>query len=456
MSLFSVNIANFQSHEKTRLLLHPRINALVGDSDCGKSAVMRAILWCITNDPQGTAHLSNWIKDKKGNIKGECRVMLDSTGGAVVRERSNTYNGYHLDTEDDGNPVECSRDFEALRTDVPKEIVETLNIGAVNIQQQMDPPFLISATPGEAARYVNSLVDLQVIDEALATVNGMQRDTVSELKYAIGARDKCAEKLSALEWVPQLQELATDAARMEGDLRALEAKKQRLRDELAQWDTANRRNGSLAVALDRIDGTIESLDALSRRLDRAITASNRLSQSFREYHAEKRNAAGLDKLRRAGSLLEEVFRAGSELDHLEDMLKRYATDRADYVAANRVAAIDVGTLDEILAKLSRTRDEIDRGNRIIEGNRLREYMDLAKFARLDFGPIDGKLARLSRVSSALSGCRGTLEDLTSSLSSYGNAEVEVLKNTKSLGSALIDLEGKVCPCCGRPMHACEM
>lgn len=456
MSIFSVNIANFQSHEKTRLLLHPRINALVGDSDCGKSAVMRAILWCITNDPQGTAHLSNWIKDDKGTVKGRCLVRLDSEGGVVTRERSQAYNGYHLDTEDDGSPVECSRDFEALRTDVPKEIAETLNIGAVNIQQQMDPPFLISATPGEAARYVNSLVDLQVIDEALATVNGMHRDTVSELKYAIGARDKCADKLSALEWVQRLQELATDAAKMEGDLRVLESKEQRLRDELEQWETANRRNGSLAAALDRIDGTLESLDDLSRRLDRAIMTSNRLGQSFREYHAEKRNAAGLDKLRRAGSLLEEVSRTGSELDRLENMLKRYATDRADYVAARRVAAIDVDTLDAILAKLSRTRDEIDRGNRIIEGNRLREYMDLAKFAHLDFEPIDGKLVRLSRVASALSGCRGTLEALTSGLSGYEKAR-EALDNTSSaLGSALVSLEGKVCPCCGRPMHTCEM
>ena len=243
---------------------------------------------------------------------------------------------------------------------------------------------------------------------------------------------------------------------MEGDLRVLEAKKKRLREELEQWETENRRNGSLAAALDRIDGTLESLDDLSRRLDRAITTSNRLSQSFREYHTEKRNAAGLDKLRCAGSLLEEVSRTGSELDRLENMLKRYATDRTDYVAARRVAAIEVDRLDAILAKLSHTRDEIDRGNRIIEGNRLREYTDLAKFAHLDFEPIDGKLVRLSRVASALSGCRGTMEALTSGLSGYETA-LEVLENASSaLGSALVSLEGKVCPCCGRPMHACEM
>ena len=45
----SVEFQNFQSHKKTILEFVPGVNIIVGLSDAGKSAVMRAIKWCLKN-----------------------------------------------------------------------------------------------------------------------------------------------------------------------------------------------------------------------------------------------------------------------------------------------------------------------------------------------------------------------------------------------------------------------
>ena len=64
----SIQIKNIQSHKDTSLEFSPGINAIVGSSNNGKSAVLRALYWARYNRPLGTdTLLSHWAVDKKGN-----------------------------------------------------------------------------------------------------------------------------------------------------------------------------------------------------------------------------------------------------------------------------------------------------------------------------------------------------------------------------------------------------
>ena len=49
-----VIIEDFQSHRYTELELAPGFNVIVGPSDQGKTAILRAIRWVIYNDRRGT------------------------------------------------------------------------------------------------------------------------------------------------------------------------------------------------------------------------------------------------------------------------------------------------------------------------------------------------------------------------------------------------------------------
>lgn len=451
MSLFSITIENFQSHEKTRLKLHQGINALVGDSDCGKSAVMRALLWCITNAPQGVAHVSNWAKNKKGDIKERCEVCVSASGGVVTRTRSKDENGYTLD---DGS--QDARKFSALRTDVPAEVADALNIGPVNIQRQLDPPFLISATPGEAARYINSLVDLQVIDEALSIVNGMNRDTANELKFSQAAQEKRQAELDALDWVETLQTLARQAEDLEHKRDELHAKATDMIVDLKAWESASRRAAMLEADLMEIANRLDQVDRISDRLDRAIATHNRVSQSYSEYVAEKKRSAGLEAVERAGGLLDRAAQLEAQVAHKTDQRDALVGALEDYDAAARYLLIDADRLEDLLVVLNRTGAAIVEGRRVLEDNGLKEYDRAAPVAALDLGAVEGKLSRLNRIRSTLQGCREDLEQKRADLVNYGTAAVILENARQGLDAALASLDGQICPCCGRPMHACEM
>lgn len=153
-------IQNFQSHKDTQLDFHKGVNCIIGPSDSGKSAVMRALLWPITNRPTGESFRSTW--------GGKTTVGITLDDGEVIRSRDKNSNRYFF-ADVVGQDTEDGEELTAFGQDVPVEVSKLLNLGEVNIQRQLDSPFLLSETAGEVARQLNAIANLDIIDTA--TVN---------------------------------------------------------------------------------------------------------------------------------------------------------------------------------------------------------------------------------------------------------------------------------------------
>jgi exonuclease SbcC len=52
-----LSLRNFQSHRETDLEFSPGLNIIVGPSDQGKSAIIRALRWLFYNEPRGTGFI---------------------------------------------------------------------------------------------------------------------------------------------------------------------------------------------------------------------------------------------------------------------------------------------------------------------------------------------------------------------------------------------------------------
>ena len=46
-----ITLENFQSHKHTEMEFGPELNVIVGPSDSGKSAIIRALKWVMYNEP---------------------------------------------------------------------------------------------------------------------------------------------------------------------------------------------------------------------------------------------------------------------------------------------------------------------------------------------------------------------------------------------------------------------
>lgn len=146
-----LNIKNFQVHESLKIDFDPKITTIVGPSDIGKSAIIRAIKWIIFNKPSGDA----FIKEGKKNTT----VELDIDNHIIKRIKG------------DQNLYSCNDiNFTAFGNNVPSEISNLLNLSDINFQNQYDNPFWFNETAGEVSRQLNQIVNLEIIDDSLSQV----------------------------------------------------------------------------------------------------------------------------------------------------------------------------------------------------------------------------------------------------------------------------------------------
>lgn len=193
-----INIKNIQSHKDTTLEFSPGINAIVGSSNNGKSAILRALYWLRYNRPLGTdTLLSHWAFDKKGNQIGEMSVTVENDNGTVKRARTKTENRY----------VVNDHELNVVKTDVPEEVERLLKLSDTNIQKQQDAPFLLSLSGGQVAQYFNKTVRLDVIDKVLSNAESKRRKASQELKQTEELLDGFEQKREKYSWLNAVEKL---------------------------------------------------------------------------------------------------------------------------------------------------------------------------------------------------------------------------------------------------------
>ena len=159
----SLELHNFQSHKASHLELDPGMNVVIGPSDSGKTAIIRALRWLVWNRPSGDDIQSNW--------GGDTTVEINIEGDQLIfKGKSAKNNEYHLTANG-----KVQR-FKAFGTSVPEEIQQALNLNEINLQQQLDSPFLLSNTPGEVAKHFNKVAHLDQIDSGLKNVQSWLRE----------------------------------------------------------------------------------------------------------------------------------------------------------------------------------------------------------------------------------------------------------------------------------------
>jgi DNA repair protein SbcC/Rad50 len=165
----SLEIRNFQSHVKTELEFSNGVNVIVGSSDSGKTAIIRALRWACWNRPSGNAICSSW--------GGDTNVVLETEEGIVWRHKGKE-DWYEIKL-----PDRAGSTFKAFGTAVPQEIASLLNINEINLQGQLDAPFLLSDSAGEVAAHFNRIARLDKIDTGTQNVNAWLRELNVDIKY---------------------------------------------------------------------------------------------------------------------------------------------------------------------------------------------------------------------------------------------------------------------------------
>ena len=154
-----LKIQNFQSHRRTVLKFGKGVNAIVGRSHSGKSAVLRALRWVSNPRVAGTWFRSHW--------GGLTKVMLKTGEGVrVFRTRGKSKKDYFLNKEKLG----------AVGTHDDNPVSRALNMNELNWQLQFDRPFLLDCSPGEVASKLNDYMNFITRNAVIFKIDNFDGD----------------------------------------------------------------------------------------------------------------------------------------------------------------------------------------------------------------------------------------------------------------------------------------
>lgn len=273
----SLEIKNVQSHKDSILEFSPGINALVGTSNNGKSAILRALYWAINNRPLGTEILlSNWAYDSKGKQIDEMSVTVRKNNSVLVRRKTKNENEYIIDDVK----------LEAIKTDVPEQVKRFFSLSETNIQKQQDSPFLLSLTPGKIAEYFNRIVRLDVIDKVLSNAESLRRKTKNQLELSENNEKKLENELEKYDWIDSAGKFIEKYKSLDSKNIEIKNEKDRLEESVEKFkeidkrkfpdfekelklisgieESENKLNG-LNIEVGELEGSIERFKELSRK-----------------------------------------------------------------------------------------------------------------------------------------------------------------------------------------------
>lgn len=305
----SVKIKNFESWKDVSFTLSKGVNIFAGDSDKGKSGLIRALKWNTQSRPQGVSFINDFLEDKKESAS----VSLTFQENTIIeRRRNNTPGGINYYRINEQEPM------VALRANVPSEVSDLSRIKKTNIQGQhpSEQYFLLSDKPGEVSKKFNRVAGLEIMDKAISDINSQVRATnwkITLCKEEIESRE---EQLKNLKWVEKAERHAKRVKSLNikinknrGELTYLETliiKLNLITEELEDFKDIKQASEELillrALSLEKVTLS-EQHDVLLRLTEPLI----RLDLHLEEYHSISLSLNALKELKKLDVQREETI-----------------------------------------------------------------------------------------------------------------------------------------------------
>ena len=253
----SLHLRGLQSHTDSTVEFTPGVNVILGETNAGKTAIVRALQWIFQNRPLGVGLTQKGAK--------ECVAEVKTDRGSASRVRRKGFNGY----------VVGGVEYKEIGSSVPEELTKVVDLRDVNLQEQLQPHFLITQPAGQISKYISELLGFNVTDKMISAVKSKS----SSLK---------GERSSLLDEI-----------------------------ELAESEIA--RYGEI----DRVDLILSNVESLEKKKQSVSSSVSKLSSIILSMESMEAELGGLRS--KALPLAERVQSASLVIDGLDSKYFEYST-----------------------------------------------------------------------------------------------------------------------------------
>lgn len=335
-----VRIRNFQSWEDQTLELEP-FTVIVGDSDVGKSAFIRAI-------SAFQAPLTGMDFVKHGASKASVQIWFD--GHELKYAKGKGVNRYVLDGDS----------FEKAGRSVPEEITEVFDITpekfkqekvSLNIDGQFDAPFLLFVPGTTVSQVIGAVLNLNMVFLALYMANS----DVNKLKLEISSESARLEDFTknllncfSPEGISFVNTKLTELGTLEGSYNALKRDVGSLQDI---WGRAKREKSVYAKCGEPVElPTLQPLETAEKDAQE-ISVLTRMVQN------EQMRKKVLEEETLEVDLPEEVSVDTASVSAIRSLVSKAQDAKREYAREEKEA----GQLEQDLEKVGQALDELVAG-----------------------------------------------------------------------------------------------
>jgi len=171
-----ITLKNFQNHKNTVVDFSDGINIIVGSSDSGKSAILRAINWVMHNKPTRVDFVTNGEKETLA-----CVEFND--GNKITRIKGGDKNSVILE-DPDGN----INKFDKIGISLPIEVIKALGCppiddrhGPISYSDQLANLYLVSLSPTDLPRALSELTGIDDFEEAIQELSRQKHESEKDI-----------------------------------------------------------------------------------------------------------------------------------------------------------------------------------------------------------------------------------------------------------------------------------
>ena len=256
--LKKVILKNIRSHLNTTIELDSGLNVIAGQSDRGKSTIYWAIDWVVSNRSWKPRP---WKRLKPGK---DSRIELHfSDGNVVTRGVLGGKNYYEVNGE---------KLMGLTRGTPPDKAVKAMRLSRTNLQPQKEMFFLLDETPGQVARELSKVMELDLMDLALTTASKRVKEskkTVAELDTRVEEKKAVIRKLAWVESaeLTMASLLETEEGIKDQEVAVANVVEMAERAQFLKKELSRLPPEELLERIELLGQTAETVDSLSKKIE---------------------------------------------------------------------------------------------------------------------------------------------------------------------------------------------
>lgn len=323
-------LENFQSHENTAIEFEEGFNVIVGETNSGKTSILRALQWVLYNTPKG----SDFIRTGAD----ECSVTLYlSNGFRIIRKRTRDNAGEYIVVDGSG----ASQVYKGFGNSMPIEVYNAHQMPPVmltkdtmvslNMATQLEGPFLISMNPSDKANAIGRIIGSQVLDDAIKEaskdVSNLNREVTSMKKQITQKENEKTFYDFLPDYYTKLRqsEIALDKAAKNKEETA------QMKNHKASYENAVQQIDGCQLALEKFD-FLPELEKNIPKIELAFSKVQEMEEQFSQLtivdltiDALKDKIASAPELDKISSSLKELEQVTKELKEAKQLQEAYSS-----------------------------------------------------------------------------------------------------------------------------------